>query len=58
MANDLGHKIKSDRGHIDSSNRDDMRVWARHLGVSITDLERAIAKVGNAVPAVRKELGK
>ena len=31
--------------------------WTKILGVSREDLERAIAKVGNSVASVRKELG-
>jgi hypothetical protein len=57
-AQKLGGKITSDRGHIDASVPDQMHWWARHLGVSVADLLRAVDKVGNSVTAIRKELGK
>jgi hypothetical protein len=58
MAPVTNGNVKSDRGHIDTSDPDAMRHWCRHLGVSAVDLQRAIDKVGNSVAAVRKELGK
>jgi predicted RNA-binding protein YlqC (UPF0109 family) len=34
-----------------------MRFWSRSLRASPQDIQRAISKVGNAVAAVRKQLG-
>jgi hypothetical protein len=46
------------RNHIDLSTRELARHWCKHFGVSQEDLESAMAKVGDNVETVRKELGK
>ena len=46
------------RNHIDLSTRELTRHWCKHFGVSQEDLEYAMAKVGDNVETVRKELGK
>jgi len=42
-------KIAVDRG-------DEIKHWAKHLGVSEETLRQTVEKVGNAAAAVRKEL--
>ena len=46
------------RNHIDLSTRELARHWRKHFGVSQKELESAMAKVGDNVETVRKELGK
>ena len=46
------------RNRIDLSTRELARHWCKHFGVSQEDLKSAMAKVGNNVETVRKELGK
>jgi hypothetical protein len=36
----------------------EVRYWCKHLGVTVEDLRRAVAAVGNSAAAVRKQLGK
>ena len=45
------------RMHIDVENSEELRIWAKHLDVSPEAIVEAVQKVGNAIPAVRKELG-
>ena len=47
---------KPERNRIDLSSKDLARHWCKHLGVS--QLESAMAKVGDNVETVAKELGK
>lgn len=56
MVDDLANKGERDRSHISLQRPDEARYWTRHLGVDRAALEAAIAKVGNAASAVRKEL--
>ena len=44
------------RSHIDLSKPEEVRYWTKHLNVEKARLTEAIAKVGNAAAAVRKEL--
>ena len=46
------------RNRIDLSTRELARHWCKHFGVSQEDLKSAMAKVGDNVETVRKELGK
>ena len=46
------------RNRIDLSTRELARHWCKHFRVSQEDLELAMAKVGDNVETVRKELGK
>jgi hypothetical protein len=46
------------RNRIDLSTRELARHWCKHFGVSQEDLESAMAKVGDNVETVSKELGK
>jgi hypothetical protein len=49
-------KRTGDRSRIDLAESHAVRCWTRHLGVSRTDLEQAVEKVGNSAAAVRKQL--
>jgi Protein of unknown function (DUF3606) len=57
MTDILASKGERDRCHIAMHDKNDVRRWTRHLGISETDLELAVAKVGNSVAAVRKQIG-
>lgn len=46
-----------DRGKIDMNDDVVVRYWCKHLGITRSQLEHVIAKVGNAASAVEKELG-
>jgi hypothetical protein len=49
---------KPARNRIDLSTKELARHWCKHLGVSREELESAMAKVGDNVETVMKELGK
>ena len=49
---------KTVRNRIDLSTRELARHWCKHFEVSQEALESAMAKVGDNVETVRKELGK
>ena len=49
---------KPERNRIDLSSKDLARHWCKHLGVSQEELESAMAKVGDNVETVAKELGR
>ncbi len=42
-----------DRSRINMSEDDEVTLWTKRLGISRDDLEKAVAKVGNSVAAVR-----
>jgi hypothetical protein len=50
--------LKPERNRIDLSTKDSARHWCKHLGVSRDELESAMAKVGDNVETVVKELNK
>jgi Protein of unknown function (DUF3606) len=50
-------RAQPDRSKINMQEPHEVKYWARALGVSRQDLEKAVDKVGNAAAAVRKELG-
>jgi hypothetical protein len=54
----LAKKVTPDRGHVATSDADEVKYLSRHLGVSQVELLRAVDKAGNSTSAVRKELGK
>lgn len=58
MGDDKSNVGQQDRNRINMNEDYEVRHWAKALGVSRDELERAIAKVGNSAAAVRKELGK
>jgi hypothetical protein len=48
---------KPDRHRVDRSTPHLARRWCKHFGKSKESIEAAIAKVGDNVETVRKELG-
>lgn len=44
------------RNKIDSSDPGQVRAWKRRLGLSTSDLQRIIEKVGNSISAITKEI--
>ncbi|MBR1206087.1 MULTISPECIES: DUF3606 domain-containing protein [unclassified Bradyrhizobium] len=52
----LTKKDQFERSKIDLHTPDQMKCWARALGVSKEELRKAVDKVGNSAAAVRKEL--
>ena len=57
MTNSKIKQVQPDRSKINMRDDDEVRHWCRHLGVSPTELQKVIAKVGNSAKAVEKELG-
>ena len=53
-----GRRRNIQRNRIDLSTKELARHWCKHLGVSQEELESAMAKVGDNVETVMKELGK
>jgi hypothetical protein len=49
--------VKPDRGKINMRSDDEVMYWCKHLGVSPTQLQKLVEKVGNSAKAVEKELG-
>ena len=50
-------RIAPDRSKINIGEPVELKCWSKSLKVPASDIERAVAKVGNSVAAVRKELG-
>ena len=57
MSTDKDNRGRTDRGKINMGEQDQVKFWARQLGISRADLEKAVGKVGNSASAVRKHLG-
>ena len=57
MADDLTKRQPQDASRINLSEDWEVRYWTRELGCSEDALRRAVAKVGNSAPAVKRELG-
>ncbi len=57
MGDVLASKGERDRSHIATQDQAEVRHWLKHFGVTKSELQRAIDKVGNSVAAVRKQLG-
>ena len=53
----LTKRDQPDRSKINMSEDFEVKYWLKALGVSRTELQRAVDKVGNSAAAVRKELG-
>lgn len=47
-----------ERGKIDSRDAAAVKHWSKHFSVTPDELQRAIAKVGNAADDIRKELAR
>jgi len=56
MANDRMKRGAQDRSQISLDQEHEIRYWTQELGVSEAALTAAVAKVGNSVEAVRREL--
>ncbi len=55
---DLKKKGVADRSKINMDEDYEVKFWAKELGVSKDELQRAVDKVGNSAATVRKELGR
>jgi Protein of unknown function (DUF3606) len=53
----IRNACKPDRSKINMRSDDEVMYWCRHLGVSPTQLQKLVEKVGNSARAVEKELG-
>jgi len=53
---DLKRRGPQDRSKINMQEAYEVKYWARALGVSMEELQKAVDKVGNSAAAVRKEL--
>jgi hypothetical protein len=56
MPDDRTKQGSPDRSKISMEQEHEVRYWTRELGVSEAVLTAAVAKVGNSVDAVRREL--
>jgi hypothetical protein len=56
MTDDLVLQDVPYRNRLNIRDKYEVRLWARHLGVSRQQLLAAALKVGNSAAAVRKEL--
>jgi hypothetical protein len=52
----LTKKEQPDRSKINMNQPHEVKYWARTLGVSKEELQKAVYKVGNSAATVRKEL--
>ena len=57
MGDVLASKGERDRSHIAMQDEGEVRRWLKRLGVTRSELQRAVDKVGNSVVAVRKQMG-
>jgi Protein of unknown function (DUF3606) len=44
------------RSKINTRDAEEVRYWAKHLGVSKKQVQKAVDKVGNGAATVKKEL--
>ena len=54
MADDLKNRGEPDRSRISLSEEHEVRYWIHELGVSESQLRKAISQVGNTVAAIPK----
>jgi len=57
MSDDKSRRVQPDRSKINMNEDYEVKYWAKELGVTRSELQRVVDKVGNAAAAVRKELG-
>jgi len=57
MLDDKTKRGQPDRSKINMTEDHQVKYWAKELGVTRSELQRVVDKVGNAAAAVRKELG-
>jgi hypothetical protein len=53
----LTKREQPDRSKINMGKDFEVKYWLKALGVSRSELQRVVEKVGNSAAAVRKELG-
>ena len=58
MADDKGNRGPQDRARINLTEDYEVRYWTQKFGVSKTELEKTVAKVGERAAAVAQALGK
>jgi hypothetical protein len=58
MADNLDNRGPQDRERINLSEDWEVRWWSKSLGVSESELRKAVLAVGNSVAKVRNHLGK
>ena len=58
MADDKNNRGPQDRARINLTEDYEVRYWTQKFGVSKTELEKAVAKVGESAAAVAQALGK
>lgn len=56
MADDFDNRGPRDRGRISLEQAHEVRYWTRALGVTETQLRRAVLAAGDATHAVRQQL--
>jgi hypothetical protein len=57
MTDNKSNRGEPDRSKINMHEDYEVKYWCKHLGVSPSELQKVVAKVGNAAKAVEKELG-
>ena len=57
MSDILACKGERDRSHIAMHDKAEVRHWTKHFGITASDLQVAVDKVGNSAAAVRKQIG-
>lgn len=58
MSDDLSKRGPQDRSRINLHEEHEVRYWTETLGVSKSELEKAVKEVGPSVNAVKAKLGK
>jgi hypothetical protein len=58
MPDNLTKKGPAERNKIAMGEEHEVQYWTRYFGVSRTEPQAAVNKVGNSLTAVRKQLGK
>jgi len=58
MVDDQRMRSVQDRARINMGEDSEVHYWAEVLGVSKERLAQAVAKAGDSVKAIRRELGK
>jgi hypothetical protein len=57
MTDNLTRRVQPDRSKINMHEAHEVKYWTHALGVTREDLQKAVDKVGNSAPTVRKQLG-
>ena len=56
MRNSPTKKVTPNRSMITLTNKNEVKYWIKHFGVTHEELECAVERVGNSAASVRKEL--